>query len=58
MEIDSVGYARSVRLKKAEPTSSEKLEFKLLALSIAMLLGALYAFAIIGASMFFWRIFG
>jgi len=58
MENDSVGFARVARLKKAEPTSSERWEFKLTMFLIAGMLGALYAFAIIGASIVFWRIWG
>ena len=58
MEKDSVGYARNARLKKAEPTSSERWQFKLTMFVIAGLVGAFSAFAIIGASMIFWRIFG
>jgi len=58
MEKDSVGYARSVRSKKAEPTLSENLEFKLMTLAMSVLLGTLYFFAIMGATMFFWRVLG
>ena len=58
MEKDSVGFARSVRLEKARPTSSERWEFKLMMFAIAALIGAVVAFAIIGASMVFWRIWG
>ena len=58
MEKDSVGSARNARSEKARPTSSERLEFKLMMFAIAGMLGALFAFAIIGASMIFWRIWG
>ncbi len=58
MEKDSVGFARNARLEKAKPTSSERWEFKLTMFVIAGMLGALFAFAIIGASMIFWRIWG
>lgn len=58
MENDSVGFARSARLRKAEPTSSERWQFKLTIFLIAGLIGAFSVFAIIGASMVFWRIWG
>jgi len=58
METDKDGFARNARLEKARPTSSERWEFKLMMLAIAMVLGAFAAFAIIGASMVFWRIWG
>jgi hypothetical protein len=58
MEKDSVGFARSVRLEKARPTSSERLEFKLMLLALAVVLGAFSALAIIGVSMILWRIWG
>ena len=58
MELDKDGSARNARLGKARPTSSERWEFKLMMFAIAGMLGALFAFAIIGASMIFWRIWG
>ena len=58
MGTDRDGFARSVRLKKAEPTSSERLEFKLTLLALAVVLGAFAALAIIGVSMILWRIWG
>ena len=58
MEKDRDGFARNARLEKARPTSSERLEFKLMLFAIAALIGAFFAFAIIGASMIFWRIWG
>lgn len=58
MEKDSDGFAKSARLKKASPTSSERWEFRLLMIVIAIFLGASFAFAIIGVSMIFWRLMG
>jgi hypothetical protein len=58
MGTDKDGFARNARSEKARPTSSERLEFKLMMFGIAAVLGAFFAFAIIGASMIFWRIWG
>ena len=58
MGLDKDGFARNARLKKAEPTSSERLEFKLVMFAFAVVLGVFSALAIIGVSMILWRIWG
>jgi hypothetical protein len=58
MEKDNDGFARTARLKKAEPTSSERLEFKLVMFAFAVVLGVFSALAIIGVCMILWRIWG
>jgi hypothetical protein len=58
MGLDKDGFARDVRLEKARPTSSERLEFKLVIVAFAVVLGVFSALAIIGVSMILWRIWG
>jgi hypothetical protein len=58
MGTDRDGFARNARLRKAEPTSSERLEFKLVMFAFAVVLGVFSSLAIIGVSMILWRIWG
>lgn len=58
MGTDKDGFARNARLRKAEPTSSERLEFKLAVIGIVLILSVFFISAIIGVSMILWRIWG
>jgi len=58
MGTDRDGFARNARLEKARPTSSERLEFKLVMFAFAVVLGVFSSLAIIGVSMILWRIWG